>query len=509
MPMPESASSPQRRPALEPGRAGALAASLGAALALAACAGLPAPHQRPSIRPVEQYASARSLDAPADTPPADAAPADAAPVDAAPAGTWPADDWWTRYRDPQLDTLMTEALAGSPSLAEAQARLARAQAAAQVSEAATGPQLGANASVTQQKQSYNHLSPRAVTPQGWNDYGRATLDFSWELDFWGRHRAALAAATSEAEAARADAAQARLVLASALAAAYAEFAREHAALDTARAARDVRARTAELFRRRHENGLETLASVRQVDARRASADGEVLAIEEQIALQRHRLAALAGAGPDRGLALARPTVDLGVPDALPPRLSAQLLGRRPDIVAARLRAEAAAERIAQARAAFYPDVNLFAFAGVQSLGLDMLTKSGSSIGSIGPALSLPIFDGGRLRGQLRGAEAEYALAVAAYDRTLVQALQEVADALASRRALGPRLERGGEAVDAAREAWSLQARRYTGGLATYLEVLSAEDVLLANQRAQTDLQSSAFTLQVALVRALGGGYSNL
>jgi outer membrane protein TolC len=152
-------------------------------------------------------------------------------------------------------------------------------------------------------------------------------------------------------------------------------------------------------------------------------------------------------------------------------------------------------------------VNLLAFVGVQSLGLDMLAKGGSSIGSVGPAISLPIFDGGRLRAQLGGAHADYAQAVASYDGTVVQALQEVADAALSQRALAPQLARSTEAVDASREAWQVQNNRYTGGLATYLEVLSAEDTLLSALRTQSDLQSRAFSLDVALVRALGGGYA--
>ena len=126
---------------------------------------------------------------------------------------------------------------------------------------------------------------------------------------------------------------------------------------------------------------------------------------------------------------------------------------------------------------------------------------------MGPAISLPIFDGGRLRGQLRGAEADYAEAVANYDRTVVQALQEVADAATSRKALGGQLTRTDEAVEAAREAWRIQNNRYEGGLSTYLDVLSAEDNLLSSLRTLTDLQSRSFTLDVALVRALGGGYS--
>jgi NodT family efflux transporter outer membrane factor (OMF) lipoprotein len=425
----------------------------------------------------------------------------------APPASWPADSWWEGYGDPQLRQLMDEALANSPTLAVAEARVRRAQAVAQVAHSSLAPQMSANASAAEQKQSYNYVTPRGFTPQGWQDYGRASLDLSWEIDFWGRNRAALAAATSDANAAQADAAQARLSLSTALASAYAELAREHAAYDTETAALNVRIQTADLFRRRFDNGLETLGSVRQVEARRASAEAELLALSEQLSLQRNRIAALLGAGPDRGRAITRPTVNLARSFALPSNLAADLLGRRPDITAARLRAEAARRRIDQAKAAYYPNVNLAALIGVQSLGLDALTHEGSSIGSVGPAISLPIFNAGRLRGQLRGAEADYAEAVASYDRTVVQALQDVADAGTSQKALGDQLARTAEAVDAAREAWRVQNNRYSGGLATYIEVLTAEDYLLSNLRAQSDLQSRAFTIDVALVRALGGGYS--
>src|SRR5262249_56973896 len=157
-----------------------------------------------------------------------------------------------------------------------------------------------------------------------------------------------------------------------------------------------------------------LGGVRQVDARRASSEADVLSINEQIGLQRNRIAALLGAGPDRGLDIARPTINLSQPFGLPAELAADLLGRRPDIVAARLRAEASSKRIDQAKAAFYPNVNMVAFVGLQSIGLDALTRNGSEIGSVGPAISLPIFDGGRLRRPLRGADAGYAPAVTDY-----------------------------------------------------------------------------------------------
>jgi len=460
--------------------------ALACTLALGACAALPDREKAPSVKPIRDYQTERMF--------------------ARTRRAWPDDSWWTTYGDAQLSALIDEALIGSPNVAIAQARLRQAQSFVYVARAANLPQVTANASATEQMLSNNYITPKAATPQGWNDYGRATLDLNWDLDLWGKNRAALAAATSEAEAARADVAEARLVLTTAIGVAYAELARDYAALDTAQAALNVRAKTSELFRRRYEHGLETLGGVRQVDARRASAEADVLSINEQVGLQRNRIAALLGAGPDRGLDIVRPTVNLSQAIGLPTELAADLLGRRPDIVAARLRAEASSKRIDQAKAAFYPNVNLVAFVGLQSIGLNALTRNGSQIGSIGPAISLPVFDGGRLRGQLRGADAEYAAAVADYDRTVVQALQEVADAATSQRALGGQLAKTDEAVEAAREAWRIQNNRYEGGLSTYLDVLSAEDTLLSNLRVQSDLQSRSFSLDVALVRALGGGY---
>src|SRR6185436_8699736 len=281
------------------------------------------------------------------------------------------------------------------------------------------------------------------------------------------------------------------------------------ALDTAIAARELRTKTADLFAKRFTNGLETRGSQRQAEARRAASEADVLSVEEQVALQKNRIAALLGAGPDRGLAIARPKAEFTRAFALPGTLSVDLVGRRPDLVAARLRAEASAHRIHVQRAQFYPNVNLNAFIGVQAFGIDMLKESGSDIGSVGPAITLPIFNGGKLGAQLRGAEAEYAEAVANYDKVLVQALQEVADAATSQRALGGQLERIDAAVEAAREAWRVQNNRYEGGLATYLDVLSAEDYLLSNLRTQSDLRSRSMSLDVALNRALGGGYRNL
>ena len=460
--------------------------TLGAALFLAGCAQLPELGGMPQPKSAAAFQSSASL--------------------ASPSAHWPTEQWWTAYGDAQLNALIDEALADAPDLAAAAARLQRADAVLQITGAANQPQVSANASVSGDKLSYNHLIPRSPATEGLNDYGRATLDVRWELDFWGKNRAALAAATSEVEASRAELAQARLWLSASVAANYAELSRLHANRDTAAKAVQIRQKTASLFTQRFDNGLETRGGLRNADARRAVAEGELLALDEHIALQRNRLAALLGAGPDRALSLAAPTLKLDRAFGLPTELSADLLGRRPDVVAARLRAQALGSRIAQKKAEFYPNVNLSALVGVQSLGLNMLAQGGSSVASFGPAISLPIFSGGRLQGELRGTHASYAEAVAQYNATVARALQEVADNAISQKALGQRLLKAQEAVDAATEAHRVISNRYAGGLANYLEVLTAEDSLLGTLNAQTNLRAASIALDVGLQRALGGGY---
>ena len=460
--------------------------ALAAALLLAGCAQLPALGPAAQPREAAGFATQATFDAPATE--------------------WLAERWWTAYGDAQLDALIEEALAGAPTLAAATARLQQAQAMTQVAGAANRPQVSANAAASLDNLSSNFMTPPAQTPQGWNDAGRATLDFRWELDFWGRNRAGLAAATSQRDAAEAELAQTRLLLASGIAAHYADLSRMHANRATAAHSLEIRRQTADLFAERLRHGLETRGSVRSADARRAAAEGAVLALDEQLTLQRHRIAALLGAGPDRGRAIQEPALKLDRAVGLPQHLAADLLGRRPDVLAARLQAQAEASRTAQKKAEFYPNINLSAFIGVQALGLDLLTSSGSGIGSVGPAMSLPIFSGGRLQGELRGQHARHAEAVANYDQTVANALMEVANAAASQRALGERLAKSQEAVDATAEAHRQAGARYEGGLATYLEVLTAEDAYLQSLDARTNLRSASFALDIALQRALGGGY---
>ena len=420
-------------------------------------------------------------------------------------GEWPVEGWWQSFGDAELDALITEGIAGSPDVAIAAARVRAAEAMAQQAGAALLPRAGAEASAGGVQQSKNMGIPPQFVPDGIQDTGHIAATFSFDLDLWGKNRAALAAATSEAEAARVDAAQARLMLTTGIAAAYVDLAGYYQALDVANEAVRVRTASADLSGERARAGIENQASQRQAESRAASSRADVVALEEAIATTRNRIAALLGAGPDRGRAIDRPRLTrpaLG----LPGNAGIDLIGRRPDIVAARLRSEAAAKRIDVARADFYPNISLSALVGLQSLGLSNLFSSGSEYGNGGAAISLPIFEGGRLQGRYRGARADYDAAVATYDRTLIGALRDVADIVASRAATTRQLAGRREALAAAAEASKLAGLRYRAGLSNQIEQLTAEDSMVALDRAVAELEARQLSLDIALIRALGGGY---
>lgn len=474
------------------------------ALILSACAAVPDLGPRPLARAPESIASQQSLGG-----------GDA---------MWPGDGWWTLYGDAQLNQLMEEGLSASPDVAIAAARFRQASAAAQQAGAPLLPSADLNASAGATKQSYNMGFPSALAPRGWLGTGQVALDLGFDLDLWGKNRAALAAATSEENAARIDAQQARLALTTGLASAYANLAQLYEERDIWERALAVRADSQKLITQRQQNGLETLGSVRQSEATAATTRAQLAATDQAITVRRHQIAALIGAGPDRGLTIARPRLGGLVSRGLPADVTTNLVARRPDVAAALARTEAAAKRIKVARADFFPAIRLSALVGVQSLGYqtiingidnitsgprpftDSLFSKSSLFGNVGPALSLPIFHGGELSARYRGARAGYDETVAIYDRTVLAAYQEVADAVTGRRSLEQRLVDARAAVTASREAYSIARKRYGGGLFTYLDVLSVENQLLSDRQLLAQLEAEAFTTDIALIRALGGGF---
>ncbi len=460
-------------------------AAVGCLSLLSACAPIPTKGTTPELKSIEQYGTQDSFKAPERN--------------------WPTENWWENYHDAQLNTLIAEGLESSPSMTIAAARLRQAQAMTGVAESALYPQLYGHVEGGSQKVSKNYSLPPMFVPDVSHGFASMGLDFNWELDFFGKNRAALAAATSAEEAAAADFAQARLMIASAIAAEYGELAHLFYVKDTVSSIVDVRRQNLSLFQKRHQHGLDTLTAVKQAEALLAESEQQLVAVDEQIGLQRNRLAALMGAGPDRGLAIERPALNLKAGYSLPAELEMSLLGRRPDITAARLRVESMVSQIERQKAEFYPNVNLSAFIGYQG-AIAKVLKNGSDYYGAVPAINLPIFTAGRLSAQLEGVRAEYAEAVGTYNQTLTNALQEISDAVISQRKLVAQLEKNQAGVDAAREAHRLVQKRYRGGLANYLQVLSAEETLLQTLRAQDDLRARIYLLDVAMVKALGGGY---
>lgn len=470
-------------------RSGGLALLLAGSATLAACAAIPDLGTRPEIRPVEQLASAQSLSG---------SPA-----------TWPGSGWWKAYEDPQLDRLINEAITGAPDLKGAAARLRQAQGYAQQAHAALVPAIDASTSATLVQQSENQGVPAAFVPDGWKDSGRLGLGFSLDLDLWGKNRAALAAAKADAEGARFEWEEAQLVLATGIAATYADLAKLHAQRDVIAATVANREQSLRLVADRATVGLDNQMALRQARSRLKGMRAELAATDEAIALTRNAIAALMGAGPDRALSITRPTVALETVRGVPADASIALIGRRPDIAAARTQVEASASRIKVARAAFYPNINLSGLIGLQSLGLGDLLKSGSAYGNVGPAVNLPIFHGGALSGQYRTARGQYDEAVARYDAAVVQALREVADVMASRNMLATRLGESRQALDDAQAAYSLARARYERGLSNYLDLLSTEETVLQARRSTAELETRAFTLDIAMIRSLGGGFTTI
>ena len=419
---------------------------------------------------------------------------------------WPEDNWWRAYGDPQLDTLMNEALAGSPSLQVAEARLRQARALATSASAPLLPNTTVDGEVTRQRYSAHGAVPPPFAGNWYND-GRIALDFSYDLDFWGHNREVLESARANVRAAEADHAAARLALTVAVARAYFNFSLQFALLDIANASLVQQNAILDLTQQRASRGLENIARVKQSEGSAALTRAGVRYEAAAIKLVRAQLGALVGAGPDRGADLQRPALQTPQKVELPSVLPAELLGRRPDIVAQRWRVESATRGISAAEAAFYPNVNLAAFAGFQAIGLGNLFNGGSGIAGAGPAVSLPIFNRRQLRGELQSSQAQYDYAVAQYNQTLIDAVNDVANVVTNWDGLVQEANEARTAEDAAQSAYSITKERYSDGLDNYLTVLSSENQVFFTQAIRAQLLARELNLTADLVRALGGGYS--
>lgn len=421
------------------------------------------------------------------------------------AAAWPDNHWWQRYGDAQLGVVIAEALAGNPGLRLADARVRQAAAVAGMAESTLAPQVAASARLSRQHYSENSVLPPKLAGK-WATTADTGVNVSYELDFWGKNQAAVAAAIGRRHAAEVEAEASRLMLTVGVCQAYIRLSQLYAQRDLAEAVLRQRQQILSLTDRRVNAQLDSALELKQAQQAIPEALGNLAALDEALTLAGQQLAALMGAGPDRALSIVRPRLASNAPAGVPTRLPSELIARRPDVVAQRWRVEAVRQDIKVAQTQFYPSVNLTALVGLQSLGLGNLLLGGSRMIGAAPGLSLPLFDGGRLRSNLALRDAEYDIAVEQYNQVLVDAVRDVVGQLSSLDALARRATLQRDALETARQAHALSLQRYRAGLGNYLQVLSTETQMLAQERLKVDLDARAFELDIGLVRALGGGY---
>jgi NodT family efflux transporter outer membrane factor (OMF) lipoprotein len=421
-------------------------------------------------------------------------------------GQWPAMDWASQFGDPRLSTLIDEALAGNPTIDQARARIAKASSYIGTAKSALYPNVTGSYSWTRELYSENGLVP---PPFGgtWQSENTVLASASWDLDLWGKNRDRLRQAISQEKVADAEAEEVRISLAASVASAYNHLAHLYALRDIQ--VREVKNREdiAQITHGRVGAGLDTNVEQQTANGETATSRSSVSDLDGQITTVRYQLGALLGKGPDRGLAIAQPSLaDVGKV-ALPDNLPADLISRRPDIVAAYWQVDAAIRGVQEAKAEFYPDINLSAAVGLDAFGWGRFLTAGSRQIQAGPAIHLPIFDAGALRAQLKGRYAEFDYDVATYNQALINALSDVATQVTQIRSDDRQLVDAQQALDAQTKAYQLAIVRYKAGLNQQLQVLNADDNRLAAETAVVNLEMGRRNTQIGLIKALGGGFN--
>ncbi len=270
---------------------------------------------------------------------------------------------------------------------------------------------------------------------------------------------------------------------------------------------EVREKTLKLLNERYEHGLDNKANVKQAESRKYQADAELLKINEAIDLQKNKINILIGKGPNE-IDIKKTQLHIDNIMDLPSNLDINLIGRRPDIIAAKWIVQSQLTNEEKKKTEFYPNINLIASIGLQSLGLNMLTQSGSMIGSFGPAITLPVFHSSRLRSELKVSHAAYEEAVANYNKNILQALHETENGIITARALTMQKISIVKSTNAAKEAYTLMQQRYKQGVSNYIEVLNTEDTYINTIKSLDDINAKVYSTDVAIIKALGGGYTN-
>ena len=420
----------------------------------------------------------------------------ARPADQAPRGAW-----WEIFQDPQLNALEGQIDVSNLTLRVQQARFLQARAAIAINRAGRNPQVTLAPQIARGDQSGNR--PGATEHQATTTF-LLPVDFSYEADVWGRVGRTVDASRAAAQASAADLETVRLSIHAELALDYFEL----RSLDAERAILDnsVTAfrRALELTRNRFAGGIASQADVALAETVLETTRAQAVDLGARRASVEHAIAVLVGQAP-AALQLAASPISNPPPD-IPAGLPSDLLERRPDVAAAERRVAAASAEVGVANAAFFPRLLLTASAGFESRSLASWLTGLSTFWSAGPAAAVTLFDAGRRRAVKAQAQAGLEESVATYQVAILQSLQDVEDHLATLRVLREEADIQSAAVAAANRSLTLATNRYRGGVATYLEVITAQNAALANERAAVSILSRRLAASVLLIKALGGGW---
>ncbi|OLZ79197.1 efflux transporter outer membrane subunit [Chromobacterium violaceum] len=444
-------------------------------------------------------------------PPASELPAqwksDAGWLPAAPADTLPKRDWWRMFGDEDLNRLETDALASSPTLQLALARLDQAQAQSRIRGAAALPaaSLGAAASrsrVSADRPLSSYGASNASTVQ--SDL-KPMLSVSYEIDWLGRVRRDIESARAGSEQAAADRANVELLLTAQLASAYLQLRQEDEEIRLLDDILDAQQRVLELTRIRHRAGLASAGDEAQQAATVAASRAQRELLLNQRRANEDLLATLSGA-PAPSFRLASGSLPAALP-ALPSGAPSDLLQRRPDIASAERAMAAANAQIGVAKAAYFPQLTLTpAYLGSESTGLAQLFSTPALIWGVGLQATQTLFDNGKTRAGVDYAAAGYRAALAAYRQTVLQALQEAQDVLGSLHGLDQARRQQDEAARNQDKAYAVIQLRYREGLDSALTLASARQSQLAAQRTLAQLRGAQLAASISLLKALGGGW---
>ena len=433
---------------------------------------------------------------------------DAAPLAgvAAPAGrAWPDPDWWKHYGDEQLDGLEETALKGSPSLDVAGARFSAAEKAIDVARAESGVRIDGNVEYQRQRLSETGLIPPAFLGFTWYNQADLGVQFRYDFDFWGKQRAAIEAAVSEARAAEAERAAAALILTTSVADIYFSWQADQARVALMERLTTTLERNLKISDLRVSHDIDPPDVLYQARTRLAGAREQREVFIGSARIKQAALAALLGVSPaDLPALMPKPLPD--IEGGLPGNASVDLLARRPDIAASRWRVESALHRADEARAEFYPDISISALAGLSSIDMGKVFTAGSRVFNVAPAIHLPIFESGRIEARFGASKAELDAAAAQYDSTVVSAAQDVATQALTAQQLEARRRERATQVAASEALQDTATARSHRGIGDDRAVIGAEAEVIQQRDAATALHAQAISTDIALIKALGGGY---